>query len=945
MNGLVDTALSTLADLPASDRGAWLREHADESVHHAIGQQLQTLCFTDVDEAQSISAWLVDAADDSGNRPFLCRVLCLRAFVLSVANQFDEAMRTLDRARGLAEDLGDATSQAGVAQTAVQPLVRLGRYRDAIESAQRAIRLYEEAGDASAVARAHSNLGVVHRMLGQAEQALTHFDRALPGMEADQAATAQVQSNRAEALLDLVDFREAEQAFRASMSSFQEAGMSRAAAIAGGNLADLLGQQGRLTESMALFERARASFAEGGAVGDAARIESESAEVLGVVGLLDDAFAAAARSSEVLLAHGMRREAARALLVQGSVARRLPDLPVAMDCLTRAAAISAELGWRTGVGRANLEAARVAIDRGDLRQAEQLLEDAMRDLSSDSQDRAGAVLLQAEVFRLSGRSSAAARAVIEAAEIAAKIASLPMQTRVLHERALQAEAEGDLKHALGHLEDAMLLAERQRGFIQSDRARSAWTGGHRRIYEDLCHVALRLRDSRSVGAAFNSVERAKSRSLLELLQSGTGIADQHLEVDDSVTGDMLNRYRETRGELNALYTWDRLEREESQLDRTRAARQRRAAELERQLTQLEGRLSALKQNGAILSDLIGIENAGALLSGDHVMIEYFESRGSLGAFVITPQGVTAVSKVCDLNKLSRAVDAARFQIDRGVGADHTGERGRRLLARAVSAFQTVYDLAVRPIDAALCAADRCTFVPAGCFHGFPFAALHDGQGWLAERLTLTVAPSASVLHAMSASSARRIGPVRIVGIGDSNAPQIEAEASAIAELYGPECEVLLGAAATSDRVFSGLKPGQMLHLACHGDLGSTDPLSAGIRLADRRVTARELVTLDINGACVILSCCDVGRGRVQNGDELFGMLRSILAGGASGVVAGFWPAHDACTKELMLRLHAKHRIDERRDLGRALALAQREMIRTHPHPARWATFSVIGSES
>ena len=308
MNGLVDTALSTLADLPASARGAWLREHADESVHHAIGQQLQTLCFTDADEAQSISAWLGDAAEDSGHQPFLCRVLCLRAFVLSVANQFDEAMRTLDQARGLAEDLGDAKSQAGVAQTAVQPLVRLGRYRDAIESAQRAIRLYEEAGDASAVARAHSNLGVVHRMLGQAEQALTHFDRALPGMEADQAATAQVQSNRAEALLDLVDFREAEQAFRAAMSSFQEAGMSRAAAIAGGNLADLLGQQGRLTESMALFERARASFAEGGAVGAAARIESESAEVLGVVGLLDDAFAAAARSSDVLLAHGLRRE-------------------------------------------------------------------------------------------------------------------------------------------------------------------------------------------------------------------------------------------------------------------------------------------------------------------------------------------------------------------------------------------------------------------------------------------------------------------------------------------------------------------------------------------------------------------------------------------------------------------------------------------------------------
>ena len=109
------------------------------------------------------------------------------------------------------------------------------------------------------------------------------------------------------------------------------------------------------------------------------------------------------------------------------------------------------------------------------------------------------------------------------------------------------------------------------------------------------------------------------------------------------------------------------------------------------------------------------------------------------------------------------------------------------------------------------------------------------------------------------------------------------------------------------------------------------------------MSARELVTLDLKGARVILSCCDVGRGRLQRGDELFGMLRSMLAGGASGVIAGSWPAHDSSTKELMVRLHANLSSDSAIDLGEALGLAQGELIAMNPHPSRWATFSATGA--
>lgn len=935
--------LDTLSRLEPDERGTWLRTHGDDSVLLRIGQELQAMCFSDIDGAVKTSEWLVAAADSSKNQAFFCRCLCLRAFVLSVSNRFDESLQALDRATLIADAMGSPGSLAGVAQTAVQPLVRLGRYREAIQSAEKAIRLYDEAGDSTAVARAHSNLGVVHRMLGDVEKALTHFDQALPGLAEDKAATAQVQSNRAEALLDLAEFRKAELAFRAALSSFQDCQMKRAAAIVAGNIADLMGQQGRLNESLAYFERARRTFEEGGAAGDAARIESEAAEVLSAIGLLEDAQITLRESVEVLLSHGMRREAARAMLVQGAIARRLRDDTTAKSCLTRAAAISAELGWRIGVGRANVESARVAIDAQHFQHAESLLEDALRDLSADSQDRAEALLLQASLFRQDGRLTAAARSVALAGAVADSLGSLTISARVSHERSLQSEAQGELEDALNHLQKAIDAAERQRGEIQSERARSAWTGGNRRLYEDLCEVALRLRNTRSAEIAFNSVERAKSRSLLELLQSGPIVSDQHLEAVDADTIDLIRRHRDARGELRALYARASTEVDSAEDSRSKATRRRRAEELERTLTYLEGRLSNLKRNGSVYSEPINIAEAVRLASDRMLIIEYFECRDSIGVFLINSDGVTAVPNLCSIAALEKSIDAARFQIDRGIGTDHDGERGQRLLMRAERAFQGVYNLILRPIQNVLSGMERCVFVPTGSLHGFPFGALHNGRRWLAEEHFLTVAPSASVLSALTNSRRTDSGPVRLVGVGDVQAPEIDAEISAIREVYSGGCQVLTGDQATASRVFADLQPGHTLHLACHGELGNSDPLSARIRLADRWLTARELVTLDLKGARVILSCCDVGRGRLQSGDELFGMLRSVLAGGASSVIAGSWPAHDSSTKELMVGLHANLSAGSTTSLGEALGLAQRTLIRENPHPSRWATFSAIGS--
>jgi len=54
---------------------------------------------------------------------------------------------------------------------------------------------------------------------------------------------------------------------------------------------------------------------------------------------------------------------------------------------------------------------------------------------------------------------------------------------------------------------------------------------------------------------------------------------------------------------------------------------------------------------------------------------------------------------------------------------------------------------------------------------------------------------------------------------------------------------------------------------------------------------------------VVLSACDGGRSAVRAGEEVMGLVASLLALGASSVITSVLPVPDAETVPLMVRLH------------------------------------------
>jgi CHAT domain-containing protein len=83
---------------------------------------------------------------------------------------------------------------------------------------------------------------------------------------------------------------------------------------------------------------------------------------------------------------------------------------------------------------------------------------------------------------------------------------------------------------------------------------------------------------------------------------------------------------------------------------------------------------------------------------------------------------------------------------------------------------------------------------------------------------------------------------------------------------------------------------------------------------------------------------------VTAGDELMGLLRGFFAAGVRALLVSLWRVDDQTTSAFMGRFYDdfNRTSDESEDLSSTLRLAQTELMREHPHPAYWASFSLVG---
>jgi len=287
-----------------------------------------------------------------------------------------------------------------------------------------------------------------------------------------------------------------------------------------------------------------------------------------------------------------------------------------------------------------------------------------------------------------------------------------------------------------------------------------------------------------------------------------------------------------------------------------------------------------------------------------------------------------------------------------MGTALTSRRMRILIRRFWQPSQQLYDWLIRPIEAELGASEVETivFVLDGALRNIPMAALYDGDGYLAQKYSVALAPGLQLVDPKPL--AREELSILTAGLsaarqGFSALPGVELELERI-EASAPT-EVLLNQSFTDANFQTAINafPFPVVHLATHGEFSSAAE-DTFVLTWDDRINAKELDSLlrretqdDRAIELLVLSACQTAAGDKR---AALGLAGVAVRAGARSTVGSLWLVSDEATSLLMTRFYqelAKTEITK----AEALRRAQESVLQDErfSHPYFWSAFILVGN--
>lgn len=286
-----------------------------------------------------------------------------------------------------------------------------------------------------------------------------------------------------------------------------------------------------------------------------------------------------------------------------------------------------------------------------------------------------------------------------------------------------------------------------------------------------------------------------------------------------------------------------------------------------------------------------IETVSAALEPGELLVEYLLAGDDLLVWAVRRDGLAG---------------AEAFKVESWIIKSEISRLRQALTDRQTweTLAQALADRLLTPIATPLRAARKVIFVPHGALHTLPFQVLpFDGRP-LGLTRTLSYLPAAGALELLEKAPDLSNAHILAVGNPTGDLPAAAVEARLVARQYG--AEALTGAAATEAAVRERLPYANLLHLATHGNLSEDAPMQSSLSLAGgQQLTLHELMGIRLNAALVVLSACDTGRGAHTGGDDVLGLARGLIAGGARSAVVSLWPVDDASTALLMEHFYSR----------------------------------------
>lgn len=856
--------------------------------------------------------------------------------------EFEQAQAYFREGGKIAEDTGDKQLQGAILNNLSLVYDELGDYYVSLEQYQQVLDLYQGTDFPRGEGDTLGNIGGVYLLLGRFREALGHYQRALAISEQLQSTISMSQDhgNMALCYLGLGQIDTALAHLEQAIALAGQAGMQQDQAF-------WLRNRGNAQVLRSRYDLGLEDHHAALAIYTALEGKTERIEALHDMGrmylLLGDSTSAEShyrQAMELAREIGLARGVTGNLLALGDVQRRRGEFDAASelyaDAVERAQESGELVSWSEGLLRL------AAVHREQQRFGEAAKE-AEQALGIARQTGAPGLELQAvyaraEVNRLQNRPSEALDDLERALALLARSPDPELEWQLQYAKGLALAGSGEKEAAIIALEAAVAVIEGVRQHLREERFRAGYVQDKYQVYVDL--VRLQLEVGRQE-AAFSTAERLRSRSYLDLIESGLSpepdAAEQPLEFA------LKERIRTLRHALAEESNRIRPEQRQQAIDvfsqELLAAEQTYQAFLDDR--RRSGTASAQRE-------VPTYRDVGASLAADEALVEYVVGSDRVMVFVLTRQALTTNTMPIRREDLENKVDLVRALIRRQDN-EHWKKPASSLaglLIEPIMAGGQLHDI------------HHLYLVPHGSLNYLPFALLPSHglaeSHRLVEDFTLAYLPTAAALLREKRGSANTASMLTLAP-ASSRLQHASEEARAIHTMFQPDSRALLGRTATESLFRQEAPHYRLLHLATHGYFNKLNPLLSGLQMEadavhDGRLELHEILGLRLDADLVTLSACQTGLGsgyfaQVPAGDDFVGLTRAFLYAGSTAVLATLWEVDDASTLALMKQFYGGFQpATGTEDKANALALAQRALLssREYKHPYFWAPFVLVG---
>ena len=549
--------------------------------------------------------------------------------------------------------------------------------------------------------------------------------------------------------------------------------------------------------------------------------------------------------------------------------------------------------------------------------------------------------------------------------------------------------QGQLEAAVKTLEAALEIIEDLRTKVDRQDLRTSFFASKQEYYEFYIDLLMQLHKQNPEkgydGLALQASERARARSLLEILAESGG------EVTSGIAPKLLQEKKELQQQLSAL---EQLRVRLLSSEHTEEQRKTINTEIDNLLQQYRTLLTEIRatsSNYAALTQpqpLTLSEIQQQILDSETVLLEYSLGENRSYLWVVMPNSIETY-ELPGREEIETKVTAFRDSFLLPT------QRIRRQLAE--DAGKALAEIILPNSDQL--SQKRLLIVADGVLQYVPFNALPTPGSLILEtdwtplilKHEIVTIPSASTLAVLREEfQARSPAPKALAILADPVfsyqddrvrnrvpenikplSPELERSARESGVLFDrlpfteKEAERILDLISTDNTIkqfgFSArrefvtspqINQYRILHFATHGLLNSETPELSGLVLSlvdeageplNGFLRLYDIFNLNLSAELAVLSACETGLGENIKGEGLVGLTRGFMYAGAPRVVVSLWKVDDQATSELMVKFYQRM-LQQNLSPVAALRVAQIDMWQQNKwsSPYFWAAFTLQG---